>query len=91
MDGKDQQMHIAASLAPVVEEDAGLLTGVFPNTKYIWAGTRVSPVEVAKRITSETKLFRTLTTAFGEYTIIPGLARCGFLLKNTSDLPPSRL
>jgi TonB-dependent starch-binding outer membrane protein SusC len=74
VDGKDQQMHIAASLAPVVEADAGLLTGVFPNPKYTWAGTRVSPVEVSKRVTSETKLFRTITTAFGEYTIIPGLS-----------------
>ena len=73
VDGKDQQVHVAASLAPVVEEDAGLLTGVFPNPKYIWAGTRVSPVEVAKRRLGETKLFRTISTFFGEYTIIPNL------------------
>jgi TonB-linked SusC/RagA family outer membrane protein len=73
VDGKDQETHIAASLAPVVEESAGLLTAVAPNINYTWAGSRVSPVERVKRITGETKLFRTLTTIYGEYAIIPGL------------------
>ncbi len=85
VDGKDQQMHVAASLAPVVESSAGLLTGVFPNPKYTWAGTRVSPVEVAKQVTGETKLFRTLTTVFGEYTIIPGLALRSSLNLDNAD------
>jgi TonB-linked SusC/RagA family outer membrane protein len=74
VDGKDQESHIAASLAPVVEETAGLLTAVFPYVNYAWAGSRVSPLERVKQITGESKLFRTLTTAFGEYTIIPGLS-----------------
>lgn len=74
VDGKDQESHIAASLAPVVEESAGLMTAVAPFVNYAWAGTRVSPVERIKQITGETKLFRTLTTAYGEYTIIRGLA-----------------
>jgi TonB-dependent starch-binding outer membrane protein SusC len=74
VDGKDQESHIAASLAPVVEETAGLLTAVAPFVNYAWAGSRVSPLERVKQITGETKLFRTLGTVFGEYTIIPGLA-----------------
>lgn len=74
VDGKDQFTHVAASLSPVVESTAGVLTGVYPYVNYAWAGTRVSPVESAKEITNETKLFRTLVTAFGEYTIIPGLS-----------------
>lgn len=74
VDGKDQESHIAASLAPVVEETAGLLTAVYPFVNYAWAGSRVSPVERVKQITGETKLFRTLTTAYGEYTIVKGLS-----------------
>ena len=73
VDGKDQESHIAASLAPVVESGIGLLTAVYPNINYAWGGTRVSPVERVKRITGETKLFRTLSTIYGEYAIIPGL------------------
>ena len=73
VDGKDQETHIAASLAPVVEENAGLLTAVAPFINYAWAGTRVSPLERVKQILGETKLFRTLTTVFGEYKIIPAL------------------
>jgi TonB-linked SusC/RagA family outer membrane protein len=73
VDGKDQQSHIAASLAPVVESSAGILTGVYPNVNYAWGGTRVSPVQSVKEITNQTKLFRTLATVYGEYTVIPGL------------------
>ncbi|HLG41674.1 MAG TPA: SusC/RagA family TonB-linked outer membrane protein, partial [Chitinophagaceae bacterium] len=85
VDGKDLESHIAASLAPVVEESAGLLTAVFPYVNYAWAGSRVSPVERVKQITGENKLFRTLVTAYGEYSIIPGLALRSSINLDNSD------
>ncbi len=74
VDGKDLETHIAASLAPVVEETAGLLTAVAPFVNYAWAGSRVSPVERVKQMTGENKLFRTLGTIFADYTIVKGLS-----------------
>ncbi len=74
VDGKDNQSHIAASLAPVIEANAGLLSGVAPYNTYAWGGTRVSPVEASKETIGLTKLFRTLGTIYGDYSIIPGLS-----------------
>jgi len=74
VDGKDNLTHVAATLSPVVEENVGLLVGVAPFTTYAWGNTRVSPVEAAKQTTGLTKLFRTLGTIYGEYSIIPGLS-----------------
>jgi TonB-dependent starch-binding outer membrane protein SusC len=85
VDGKDQESHIAASLTPVVEDSVGLLTAVYPYINYTWGGTRVSPVERIKRITGETKLFRTLSTIYGEYAIIPGLTLRSSLNLDNAD------
>ncbi|MBC7828298.1 MAG: TonB-dependent receptor [Chitinophagaceae bacterium] len=73
VDGKDLQTHIAASLTPVTEAVAGIQTGVDPFLPYAWGGTRVSPVETVKQQIGDTKIFRTLATLYGEYTIIPHL------------------
>ena len=84
VDGKDLQTHIAASLVPIVEETAGLKTGVDPFLPYAWGGTRVSPVETVKQQLGESKLFRTLATIYGEFKIIPGL-----LLRSSVNLDNS--
>ena len=73
VDGKDNLTHIAASLSPVVEANAGLQTGVAPYTTYAWGNTRVSPTEAAKQTIGETKLFRTIGTIYGDFAIIPEL------------------
>ncbi len=85
VDGKDNLTHIAASLSPVVEANAGLLTGVAPYTTYAWGNTRVSPVEAAKQTIGETKLFRTIGTIYGDLTIIPRLVFRSSLNLDNSD------
>lgn len=74
VEGKDQQMHIAVSLAPVSEEAVGLDVNVGENDRYLWGGTRNSPVRVAENSIGDTKTFRTLATIYAQYDIIKGLA-----------------
>ncbi|MCC9135599.1 SusC/RagA family TonB-linked outer membrane protein [Pontibacter silvestris] len=74
VEGKDQQMHLAVSMPPVVEASAGVETGVAPNNVYTWGPSRVSPVAVAREALGETKIFRTLGTIYGQYDILPGLS-----------------
>lgn len=74
VEGKDQLMHLAVSLPPVVEASAGIETGVAPNNVYTWGPARVSPVAVARGAIGENKVFRTLGTIYGEYSILEGLA-----------------
>ena len=74
VEGKDQQMHIAVSLAPVSEESVGLDVNVGDNTPYRWGGSRNSPVRVAENSIGDTKTLRTLATIYAQYDIIKGLA-----------------
>jgi TonB-linked SusC/RagA family outer membrane protein len=74
VEGKDQQLHVAASEAPVVEESVGPeLTNVGTYTNYTWGQTRPSPLAVVRESIGDTKIFRTLNTIFAEYTIIKDL------------------
>ncbi|KAA6432306.1 SusC/RagA family TonB-linked outer membrane protein [Rufibacter glacialis] len=73
VEGKDQLMHLSVSMPPVVEESAGLQTGVAPFNVYTWGPARVSPVAVAREAIGENKVFRTLATIFGQYKILEGL------------------
>lgn len=84
VDGKDQQMHIAASMTPVVEESVGPYnTNVGSYTNYLWGPTRSSPVTTVERTIGDTKIFRTLSTVFAEYQIIKNLsARTTFNFDN---------
>ncbi len=75
VEGKDNQMHIAASMTPVVEESVGAYnTNVGPNKQYTWGPTRSSPIAVIDKSIGDTKIFRTLNTAFAEYQILKSLA-----------------
>jgi TonB-linked SusC/RagA family outer membrane protein len=75
VEGKDNQMHIAASMTPVVEESVGWYeTNVGPNKQYTWGPTRSSPIATIDKSIGDTKIFRTLNTAFAEYQIIKSLA-----------------
>ena len=64
VDGKDAESHIVLSITPVVEPDAGLLTGVEPHDRYLWAGGAVSPVEYMKQSTNATDVYRINTSAY---------------------------
>lgn len=72
-EGKDQQMHLTGTIVPVVEKSVGLDANVFPNTWYQWGNSRVSPPRVLEESLGETKIFRTLSTAFVNVNIIKGL------------------
>ncbi|MDN3669442.1 TonB-dependent receptor [Echinicola jeungdonensis] len=74
VEGKDAITHVTVGMAPVVEEDAGLLTGVGDIPLYTWASSRISPIAFANRRLNETTIFRNLVTVFGEYEILKGLA-----------------
>ncbi|WNH10707.1 SusC/RagA family TonB-linked outer membrane protein [Thalassobellus suaedae] len=71
VDGKDRQLHIAVSANPVNED--GIDYNVGDNTRYTWGTSRPSPVRYVQNTTGDNKLFRTLTTMFTKYEIIPGL------------------
>lgn len=64
VDGKDAESHIVLSITPVVEPDAGLLTGTEPHDRYLWAGGAVSPVEYMKQSTNATDVYRINTSAY---------------------------
>jgi len=72
-EGKDQQLHKAVSATPVVEESAGLETGVVPNPRYTWASTTVSPVAVLREQMGEERTLRTLGSIYGDYKLLDGL------------------
>ncbi|GAB3650651.1 TonB-dependent receptor [Echinicola sediminis] len=74
VEGKDAITHITVGMAPVVEADAGLNTGVGDIPLYTWASSRISPIAYAQQRLDETTIFRNLATVYGEYTIIDGLA-----------------
>ncbi|MFT2010439.1 TonB-dependent receptor [Pontibacter sp. 13R65] len=73
VEGKDQQMHIAVGYNPVVEDTVGLDVNTGNYLPYQWGVSRSSPVRVIENSIGETKIFRTLITLFGEYSILDNL------------------
>lgn len=74
VEGKDAQMHKAVGMAPVVEADAGLMTGVAPYDIYRWGNSSVSPVAYVQDRLGQTTLFRTLGTIYGDLELLKGLS-----------------
>lgn len=74
VEGKDQQMHIAAGFQPVVEEETGLNVNVGENDPYLWGVSRVSPVAVIQNTIGNREIFRALISTYGEYEFMDGLA-----------------
>ncbi len=72
-EGKDQQMHLTGTIVPIVERDVGINANVFPNTFYAWGNSRVSPPRVLEESVGETRIERTLSTAYININIIDGL------------------
>ena len=74
VEGKDAITHTTVGMVPIVEEDAGLLTGVGDIPLYTWASSRLSPIAFALNRKNEVAIFRNLATVYGEYEIIDGLS-----------------
>ncbi len=74
VEGKDAITHITVGMAPVVESLTGPYeTNVGDYTQYAWGTSRVSPLAEALNVDRSTKVFRNISTAFAEYTLVPGL------------------
>ncbi len=86
VEGKDQQMHIAAGLVPVVEDTVGLNANTGPYGVYNWGNSRSSPVRVIENSIGDSKIFRTISTLFAEYRLMDGLRfRTSFNLDNADQ------
>ena len=75
VDGKDQLLHSAVSVAPIVETSTGVWNnnvGIYPG--YLWGQTRPGLLAAANQTTGATKIFRTLNTVYGEYKILESLS-----------------
>lgn len=74
-EGKDNQLMKLAQMVPVVESSAGLNTGAYGNPTYTWASPKlISPYAFLQSAVNEVKTSRLLSSVYGEYQIIPGLA-----------------
>ena len=74
VEGKDNILHQILSMSPVQEDSMGLYSNIDKNGQYRWSTSTNSPIGKLQNIIGETKRFRTITSIFGEYQIIPGLA-----------------
>ncbi|MBB4080980.1 TonB-linked SusC/RagA family outer membrane protein [Lewinella aquimaris] len=86
VEGKDQQMHIAAGMAPVVEDSVGLDANTGRFGVYNWGNSRSSPVRVIENSIGDRKIFRTLSTVYAEYQLAEGIRfRSSFNLDNVDQ------
>jgi TonB-linked SusC/RagA family outer membrane protein len=86
VEGKDNIFHQALSMSPIQEDSVGLNANIGKNAQYIWSNTTNSPIGKLQYNIGETKRFRTLSTVYGEYQIIPGLNfRSSVNLDNTDN------
>lgn len=74
VEGKDNILHQLLSMTPVQEDSMGLYPNIGNNGQYSWSVSTNSPIGKLQNKLGETRRFRTLTSVFAEYQIIPGLA-----------------
>ena len=67
VDGKDNSAMNALTMCPVAEPDAGLLTGAQPYSRYLYAGSTVSPVATMERSQYRDETVRINASAFVRY------------------------
>jgi TonB-linked SusC/RagA family outer membrane protein len=86
VEGKDAIFHQALSMSPIQESTAGLYPNSFTNAQYAWSVSTNSPLAKLENIVGETKRFRTLTSLYAEYQILPELTlRSSLNLDNTDN------
>ncbi|THU36055.1 TonB-dependent receptor [Niastella caeni] len=73
VEGKDNILHQLLSMSPVQEDTMGLYPNIGNNNQYRWSTSTNSPIAKLQNMMGQTKRFRTLTSIFGEYQIVPGL------------------
>lgn len=73
VDGKDNTAQQALTLAPVAESEAGLYTSAQPYTRYLWAGSTVSPIANMEYSGYRDEKIRLNASAFARYQILPEL------------------
>jgi TonB-linked SusC/RagA family outer membrane protein len=73
VEGKDNILHQVLSMSPVQEDSMGLFPNVGMNSQYKWSTSTNSPYAKLKYNLGQTRRFRTITSIFAEYQIIPGL------------------
>ena len=73
VDGKDNTAQQALTLAPVAEAEAGLYTSAQPYTRYLWAGSTISPIANMEYSSYRDEKIRLNASAFARYQILPEL------------------
>ena len=73
VDGKGNTAQLALTLAPVAEAEAGLYTGAQPYTRYLWAGSAISPIANMEYSSYRDEKIRLNASAFARYQILPEL------------------
>lgn len=71
VDGKGNTAQLALTLAPVAE--AGFYTGAQPYTRYLWAGSAISPIANMEYSSYRDEKIRLNASAFARYQILPEL------------------
>jgi len=74
VDGKDAQSHHVLSMAPVVEKDAGIYSGVAPYGRYYFAGSTQSPIAYQNETTNNLNRQRLLSNMYLKADIYKGLS-----------------
>jgi TonB-linked SusC/RagA family outer membrane protein len=73
VEGKDNIFHQILSMTPVQDSGMGLYPNMGDKGQYPWSTSTNSPIGKLQNIIGETKRFRTLTSIFGEYKLMPDL------------------
>ena len=73
VDGKGNTAQLALTLAPVAEAEAGLYTSAQPYTRYLWAGSAISPIANMEYSSYRDEKIRLNASAFARYQILPEL------------------
>lgn len=73
VEGKDNILHQMVSYSPVQEDTMGLLPNIGANGQYRWSNSPNSNIGKLMYFKGQTNTFRTVTSVFGEYTLLKGL------------------
>ncbi|OON66496.1 SusC/RagA family TonB-linked outer membrane protein [Hymenobacter sp. CRA2] len=96
VEGKDNRLHQLVSMAPVVEDTAGVSTGYGKYDPYRWGVSTSSPVKQLENSIGRTTSFRTLSTLYAELELVRDLRFRTTLNLDNNDVegksytPPAR-
>lgn len=73
VEGKDNILHQLSTYTPVVEDTMGLYVNAYNNDRYIWGESPNSPIAKLQDRIGQTKMYRSLATAYLDLEVIKGL------------------